>query len=100
MNMMRKIGLGILLCMLVSCNMGDLYYVDFENIETTPDMFRVVRQQYTDMEELIANGGIKTIHGVYRRHVLIWLEYEKLNISDEYDEKNRIRYIIMHVGIL
>ena len=60
---MRKIGVGILLCMLVSCNMGKLYYVDFENIESTPDMFRVVRQQYTDMEELIANGGIKTMGG-------------------------------------
>jgi pimeloyl-ACP methyl ester carboxylesterase len=43
--------------------MGELYYVDFENIESTPDMFRVVRQQYTDMEELIANGGIKTMGG-------------------------------------
>ena len=60
---MRKIGLGILLCMLVSCNMGELYYVDFENIESTPGMFRVVRQQYTDMEELVANGGIKTMGG-------------------------------------
>jgi pimeloyl-ACP methyl ester carboxylesterase len=43
--------------------MGELYYVDFENIESTPGMFRVVRQQYTDMEELIANGGIKTMGG-------------------------------------
>ena len=39
--------------------MGDNYFVNFEDVESAPGMFRVLRQQNTDMEELVANGGIK-----------------------------------------
>lgn len=49
--------------LLVSCQMGDNYFVNFEDVESAPGMFRVLRQQNTDMEELVANGGIKDMDG-------------------------------------
>ena len=64
MRMMKKVYLGILLVvMLTSCNMGESYYVNFDEIESVPGMFRVVEQRYTDMEELVTNGGLKTMGG-------------------------------------
>ena len=62
--MMKKIYLGILvLGLLSSCQMGKNYFVDFDDVESAPGMFRVVRQQNTDMEELVANGGLRTMGG-------------------------------------
>ena len=59
---MKKVYLGILfVVMLTSCNMGESYYVNFDEIESVPGMFRVVEQRYTDMEELVTNGGLKTM---------------------------------------
>ena len=49
--------------LLVSCQMGDNYFVNFEDVESAPGMFRVLRQQNTDMEELVAKGGIKDMNG-------------------------------------
>lgn len=49
--------------LLVSCQMGDNYFVNFEDVESAPGMFRVIRQQNTDMEELVAKGGIKDMNG-------------------------------------
>ena len=49
--------------LLASCQMGDNYFVNFEDVESAPGMFRVLRQQNTDMEELVANGGIKDMDG-------------------------------------
>ena len=49
--------------LLASCQMGDNYFVNFDDVESAPGMFRVVRQQNTDMEELVANGGIKDMNG-------------------------------------
>ena len=43
--------------------MGDNYFVNFDDVKSGPDMFRVIRQQNTDMEELVANGGIKDMNG-------------------------------------
>ena len=43
--------------------MGDNYFVNFEDVESAPGMFRVLRQQNTDMEELVAKGGIKDMNG-------------------------------------
>ena len=61
---MKKIYLGILaLGLLSSCNMGSNYYVNFEDIKSAPGMFRVTNQRNTDMEELVANGGIKGMDG-------------------------------------
>ena len=49
--------------LLASCQMGDNYFVNFDDVKSGPDMFRVIRQQNTDMEELVANGGIKDMNG-------------------------------------
>ena len=49
--------------LLASCQMGDNYFVNFEDVESAPGMFRVLRQQNTDMEELVAKGGIKDMNG-------------------------------------
>ena len=55
--MMKKIGLGIILMgMLVSCNTGTNYYVNFDDVDSAPGMFRVTSQRNTDMVELVANG--------------------------------------------
>lgn len=43
--------------------MGDNYFVNFDDVKSGPGMFRVIRQQNTDMEELVANGGIKDMNG-------------------------------------
>ena len=43
--------------------MGDNYFVNFDDVESAPGMFRVTHQQNTDMEELVANGGIKDMDG-------------------------------------
>ncbi len=43
--------------------MGDNDYVNFDDVKSAPGMFRVVSQQNTDMEELVANGGIKDMDG-------------------------------------
>ena len=61
---MKKIGLGIILMgMLVSCNTGTNYYVNFDDVDSAPGMFRVTSQRNTDMVELVANGGIKGMGG-------------------------------------
>ena len=61
---MKKIYLSILVVvMMSSCNMGESFYVNFDEIEAAPGMFRVVEQRYTDMEELVANGGLMTMGG-------------------------------------
>jgi pimeloyl-ACP methyl ester carboxylesterase len=63
--MMKKIYLGILVVgLLSSCNMGSNFYVNFDDVQSEPGMFRVTRQQNTDMLELVANGGIKGMDGV------------------------------------
>lgn len=49
--------------LLVSCQTGDNYFVNFNDVESAPGMFRVIRQQNTDMEEVVANGGIKDMEG-------------------------------------
>lgn len=49
--------------LLVSCQMGDNYFVNFDDVKSGPGMFRVIRQQNTDMEELVAKGGIKDMNG-------------------------------------
>ena len=49
--------------LLASCQMGDNYFVNFDDVKSGPGMFRVIRQQNTDMEELVANGGIKDMNG-------------------------------------
>ena len=49
--------------LLVSCQTGDNYFVNFDDVESAPGMFRVIRQQNTDMEEVVANGGIKDMEG-------------------------------------
>ena len=49
--------------LLASCQMGDNYFVNFDDVESAPGMFRVTHQQNTDMEELVANGGIKDMDG-------------------------------------
>jgi len=62
--MMRKYWLVIVIAgLLTSCEVGDHYFVNFDDIETEPGMFRVVHQQYTDLEELVANGGLKAMDG-------------------------------------
>ena len=62
---MKKIYLGILVVgLLSSCNMGSNFYVNFDDVQSEPGMFRVTRQQNTDMVELVANGGIKGMDGV------------------------------------
>ena len=43
--------------------MGDNYFVNFDDVKSGPGMFRVIRQQNTDMEELVAKGGIKDMNG-------------------------------------
>lgn len=55
----------IILCLilLASCQMGDNYFVNFDDVKSGPGMFRVIRQQNTDMEELVAKGGIKDMNG-------------------------------------
>ena len=61
---MKKIYVGIwLVVMLASCNMGSNYYVNFDDVESAPGMFRVTSQRNTDMVELVANGGIKGMDG-------------------------------------
>ena len=49
--------------LLASCQMGDNYFVNFDDVKSGPGMFRVIRQQNTDMEELVAKGGIKDMNG-------------------------------------
>ena len=49
--------------LLASCQMGDNYFVNFDDVKSGPGMFRVMRQQNTDMEELVAKGGIKDMNG-------------------------------------
>ena len=49
--------------LLASCQMGDNYFVNFDDVKSGPGMFRVLRQQNTDMEELVAKGGIKDMNG-------------------------------------
>jgi pimeloyl-ACP methyl ester carboxylesterase len=62
--MMRKYWLVIVIAgLLASCEVGDNYFVNFDDIETEPGMFRVVHQQYTDLEELVASGGLKAMDG-------------------------------------
>ena len=53
----------LFLILLASCQMGDNYFVNFDDVKSGPGMFRVIRQQNTDMEELVANGGIKDMDG-------------------------------------
>ena len=53
----------LFLILLASCQMGDNYFVNFDDVKSGPGMFRVIRQQNTDMEELVANGGIKDMNG-------------------------------------
>ena len=62
--MMKKYWLVIIITgLLTSCEVGDNYFVNFDDIETEPGMFRVVHQQYTDMEELVASGDLKDMDG-------------------------------------
>ena len=78
---MKKIYLGILLVvMLASCNMGRNYYVNFDDVESVPGMFRVTSQRNTDMEELVANGGIKGMDGE---------ELGKLALADDHNTSTR-----------
>lgn len=61
---MKHFWIVILLSVLLaSCQMGDNYFVNFDDVESAPGMFRVTHQQNTDMEELVANGGIKDMDG-------------------------------------
>jgi len=61
---MKHFWIVILLSVLLaSCQMGDNYFVNFDDVESAPGMFRVTQQQNTDMEELVANGGIKDMNG-------------------------------------
>ena len=53
----------LFLILLASCQMGDNYFVNFDDVKSGPGMFRVIRQQNTDMEELVAKGGIKDMNG-------------------------------------
>ena len=53
----------LFLILLASCQMGDNYFVNFDDVKSGLGMFRVIRQQNTDMEELVANGGIKDMNG-------------------------------------
>ena len=61
---MKKYWLVIVIAgLLASCDVGDNYFVNFDDIDTDPGMFRVVHQQYTDLEELVASGDLKDMDG-------------------------------------
>ena len=62
--MMKKSWLILAIAgLLASCSLGENYFVNFDDIESAPGMFRVVRQQYTDVEKLINDGGLKAMDG-------------------------------------
>ena len=61
---MKKYWLVIVIAgLLASCDVGDNYFVNFDDIDTDPGMFRVVHQQYTDLKELVASGDLKDMDG-------------------------------------
>jgi pimeloyl-ACP methyl ester carboxylesterase len=65
--MMKKIYLGILVVMLglASCSLGEWHYVDFTNVKLAqPGMFRVVKQQTTDMRELVKDPQMQAMWGL------------------------------------
>lgn len=57
---MRKIIYMLpLLVMMTSCHFGDAHYVDFMNLDSTyRDMFRVVQQKTTNLNELVMDNGV------------------------------------------
>jgi pimeloyl-ACP methyl ester carboxylesterase len=65
--MMKKIYLGILVVMLglASCSLGEWHYVNFMDIDLVqPGMFRVVKQQTTDMRELVKDPQMQAMWGL------------------------------------
>jgi pimeloyl-ACP methyl ester carboxylesterase len=65
--MMKKIYLGILVVMLglASCSLGEWHYVNFMDIDLAqPGMFRVVKQQTTDMRELVKDSQMQAMWGL------------------------------------
>ena len=65
--MMKKIYLGILVVgLLSSCNMGSNFNnVDFDDLDSIqPGMFRVVKQQTTDMRELVKDPQMLAMWGL------------------------------------
>ena len=64
---MKKIYLGILVVMLglASCSLGEWHYVDFTDVKLAqPGMFRVVKQQTTDMRELVKDPQMQAMWGL------------------------------------
>ena len=65
--MMKKIYLGILVVMLglASCSLGEWHYVNFTDEQLAqPGMFRVVKQQTTDMQELVKDPQMQAMWGL------------------------------------
>ena len=64
---MKKIYLGILVVMLglTSCSLGEWHYVNFTDEHLAqPGMFRVVKQQTTDMRELVKDPQMQAMWGL------------------------------------
>jgi pimeloyl-ACP methyl ester carboxylesterase len=76
--------------LLAACQTGDNYFVNFDDIESAPSMFRVLSQKYTDMDELVANGGIRDMDGEV-------LGCQKANIPSGNDPKRASSTNMKHI---
>ena len=46
-----------------ACQMGDTFFVDFENVQSAPGMFRVMSQRTSEVQSLADADSIMTMGG-------------------------------------
>jgi pimeloyl-ACP methyl ester carboxylesterase len=53
-----------------ACQMGDSFYVDFDDIQSTPGMFRVISHRTSDVQSLADSDSIMTMGGSLQSYSL------------------------------
>ena len=60
---MKKFYFAIVSLLLLSGCTGEQFFVDFEDLDSVPGMFRVTNQRNTNMEKLVEEGRLNNMGG-------------------------------------